>query len=134
MYQYIFWIINNHSFIQINLKCVLSLIKNEKKNILIYFNTKGNTNWSVTIDDHWCHYLICYSLNFNLHRINMRLHALIKYTSLIRFFWIGFGRVKHYPNIVERYVIDPKTFLRYRTRVLQFNSILLVTSNTLWIA
>jgi hypothetical protein len=32
---YIFWIINNHSFIQINFTCVLGLIKNEKKHILI---------------------------------------------------------------------------------------------------
>jgi len=28
---YIFWIINNHSFIQINFICVLGLIKDEKK-------------------------------------------------------------------------------------------------------
>jgi hypothetical protein len=31
----IFWIINNHSFTQINLTWVLSLIKDEKKHILI---------------------------------------------------------------------------------------------------
>jgi hypothetical protein len=38
---YIFGIIKNHSFIQINFTCVLGLIKNDKKT---YFNTKGNTN------------------------------------------------------------------------------------------
>jgi hypothetical protein len=34
-----------------------------------------------------------------------------------------------YPSI-EIYVIDPKTFIGHMTRVLQFNSILIVMSNT----
>jgi len=38
------------------------------------------------IIDHIWHYLICYKLNFNLHRNNIQLHALIKYTMLITCF------------------------------------------------
>jgi hypothetical protein len=41
---YIFWIIKNHSCIQIKFTCALGLIKYEKIHILIYSNTKGNTN------------------------------------------------------------------------------------------
>jgi hypothetical protein len=35
--------------------------------------------------DHLWHYLICYKLNLNLHRNNIQLHALIKYTMLITY-------------------------------------------------
>jgi hypothetical protein len=38
------------------------------------------------------------------------------------------------PNSVKRYVIDPKTFMGYQIKVLQFNSIILAMSNTLQIA
>jgi hypothetical protein len=49
---YIFWFINNHSFIQINFTCVLGLIKDEEKNNSNIFWYKWNTNRSVTISDH----------------------------------------------------------------------------------
>jgi len=39
-----------------------------------------------------------------------------------------------YPHSVERYMIDPKAFMKYGTKVLQFNSILQTMSNTPWIA
>jgi hypothetical protein len=35
------------------------------------------------------------------------------------------------PNNVERYVIDLKAFMGYRTKILPFSSILLAMSNTL---
>jgi hypothetical protein len=38
------------------------------------------------------------------------------------------------PHNVERYVTDPKTFMGYQIKVLQFNSIFLAMNNTLRIA
>jgi hypothetical protein len=42
-------------------------------------------------------------------------------------------RICNTPHSVKRYVIDPKAFLRYWTKVLPFNSILLAMGNTLLI-
>ncbi len=45
-----------------------------------------------------------------------------------------FDRLCNTPNNVERYVIDPKTFMGYWTKALQLSSIRLAMRNTPWIA